>query len=85
MYTSKYTGEEIRAGKSEVKRDILVQGSRPMFVLQHVYRIGRDKVRHKVDNKHNMVGGEVEMKQKALLSLTLDEAEYRVPVEWDVG
>jgi hypothetical protein len=43
------------------------------------------KKKIKVDTKHNMVGGEVEMKQKALLSLTPDEDEHRVPVEWDVG
>lgn len=68
-----------------MKRVILVQGSGPMFVLHHIYRIGRDKGKDKVDTKHNMVGGEVEMKQKAFFSLTLDEVEYRVRVEWNVG
>jgi hypothetical protein len=51
----------------------------------YIYRTERDKEKVKVDNKHNMVGGEVEMNQKAFLSLTLDEVQYRVPVEWDVG
>ena len=57
----------------------------PLARTSCIYRTGRDKETDTVDTKHNMVGEEVEMKQKALLSLTLDEFEYWVRVEWDVG
>jgi len=31
------------------------------YIYIYIYRVGRGKEKEKVDNKHNMVGGEVQM------------------------